>query len=315
MIKNVPKARFKSGFKDWKPSQLDDLSGKTYLITGGNSGIGLEAAKMLGAAGGDIIIACRNPNKAADAQKEIEQVSKGKVETLSLDLADLSSVRKAAEEMHQRVDKIDALINNAGIMQTPEQRTADGMEMQLGTNHMGHFLWTGLMFDLVEAAEGRIVVVSSVAHKFGKINFKDLMSEKSYSSTMAYCQSKLANIIFAMDLDRRLKEKNSKVEAFACHPGYSATNLQSTGPAGILNGVYKVLNAVVAQSMYKGAIPTVLCAAGKEAKAGGYYGPQGIAEGRGRVSDAQVAPSALDEQVAERLWKESEKYVDLSWQP
>lgn len=309
----MSKKRFNSGFKDWKPSQLADLSGKVYVITGGNSGIGLEAAKMLAAAGGDIIIACRNPDKAKHAQSEIAKMSKAKVETLTLDLASLTSVRKAAEELRSRVSKIDGLINNAGIMQTPEQRTVDGLEMQLGTNHMGHFLWTALLFDLVEAASGRIVVVSSVAHKFGKINFNDLMSEKSYSATMAYCQSKLANLTFAMDLDKKLKAKNSTVSVYACHPGYSATNLQSTGPAGILNSIYKVLNAVVAQPMYNGAIPTVLCAAGQEAKPGAYYGPQHFGEARGPVSDAEVYPKALDKNIAEQLWQASEKYVNFKW--
>jgi len=309
----MSKKLYDSGFKDWKPTQLPNLSGKTYVISGGNSGIGLEAAKMLGKAGGDIIIACRNPEKALNAQSEIAKVSKGKVETLQLDLASLESVRNAAAELHTRVSKIDALINNAGIMQTPEQRTTDGLEMQLGTNHMGHFLWTALLFDLVEKASGRIVIVSSVAHKFGSINFNDLMSEKSYSASMAYCQSKLANLIFAMDLDRKLKAKNSSVSVYACHPGYSATNLQSTGPAAVLSSIYKVLNLVVAQPQYNGALPTVLCAAGKEAIAGGYYGPQNLGEARGRVSDAVVSNKALDKITAEKLWKVSEKYVNQEW--
>lgn len=309
----MSKKLYNSGFKDWKPSQLPDLAGKTYVITGGNSGIGLDAAKMLGKAGGNIVIACRNTEKALKAQSEIATISKGKVETVTLDLASLDSVRKGAEELRSRISKIDGLINNAGIMQTPEQRTADGLEMQLGTNHIGHFLWTALLFDLVEAASGRIVIVSSVAHKFGKINFNDLMSEKSYSPSLAYCQSKLANLIFAMDLDRKLKVKKSSVSVYACHPGYSATNLQSTGPAALLSGIYKVLNIAVAQAQYNGAIPTVLCAAGKEAKAGGYYGPQNIGETRGRISDAIVSNKALDKTTAEKLWKASEKYVNKEW--
>jgi NAD(P)-dependent dehydrogenase (short-subunit alcohol dehydrogenase family) len=198
-------------------------------------------------------------------------------------------------------------------MQTPKQKTKDGFEMQLGTNHMGHFLWTALNFELVEAAEGRIVTVSSVAHKFGKINFTDLMSEKSYSPTTAYCQSKLANLVFAMDLDKKLQGKNSKVKSIACHPGYSATNLQSTGPTGAFNLSYKLLNKIVAQPMKNGALPTVLAAAGNEAKAGGYYGPQLLGEARGRVSDAVVMDKALDENTATRLWQESEKYVGMEW--
>ena len=309
------KRRHNSGFKSWKPSQLDDLSGKLYVITGANSGIGLEAAKMLAEAGGDVIMACRNPDKASSAKKDVKAKAKGSVETLQLDLASMDSVRRAAEELKGKVSKIDALVNNAGIMQTPEQKTADGFEMQLGTNHLGHFLWTGLLFDLVEAAEGRVVTVSSVAHKFGKINFEDLMSRKRYSATDAYCQSKLANLVFAMDLQNKLSQKNSKVISVACHPGYSATNLQSTGPTGVFNAAYKLLNAVVAQPMYFGAIPTVLCAAGNEALPGAYYGPQSMGEARGRVSDAVVMDKALDKTTAEKLWQESEKLVGLSWAP
>lgn len=307
------KKRFDSGFSDWHPSQLPDLSGKTYVITGANSGIGFEAARMLSEAGGDVIIACRNQSKALEAKSQLEKTAKGKIDIISLDLASMSSIRSAADELRKGITKIDALINNAGIMQTPHLLTADGFEMQFGTNHLGHFLWTSLLFDLVGKAEGRVVTVSSVAHKFGKINFSDLMSELSYSPTDAYCQSKLANLMFAMDLHRKLQAKHSKVSSIACHPGYSATNLQSTGPEGFFKLTYKVLNKVVAQSMKKGAIPTVLAAAGNEAKAGGYYGPQAFSEARGRVSDARVMPKALDEQQASRLWKESEQLTGISW--
>lgn len=304
---------FDSGFRDWTPDQLPDLSGKRYVITGGNSGIGLEAAKMLAGAGGDIVIACRNADKAAIASEEIDAAGPGKTETVSLDLADLSSVRAAAKDLRKRFKKIDGLINNAGIMQTPAQTTKDGFEMQIGTNHLGHFLWTGLLFDRVEAAAGRIVVVASIAHKMGKLNFDDFMSEKNYSPTRAYCQSKLANLVFALELDRRLKAKNSAVSCFACHPGYSDTKLQSTGPGAMLKGMYKFLNAVVAQPAYNGAIPTVLCAAGQEAKAGGYYGPQAMREARGRVSDAFVAGRALNQSDASRLWHKSEELVGYVW--
>lgn len=306
--------RFNSGFSDWKASQLPDLTGKHFVITGGNSGIGFEAARMLGEAGADVTIACRNEQKAQAAKSELELTSKGKVFTLALDLASLDSVRLAAAELKTRLSKIDGLINNAGIMQTPYLKTADGFEMQIGTNHLGHFLWTSLLFDCVEAAEGRIVTVSSVMHKYGKIKFNDLMSENSYSATMAYCQSKLANLMFAMELDRRLQAKNSKVQSIACHPGYAATNLQSTGPTALLGAVYKVFNAVVAQPMKNGALPTVLAAAGKEAKAGGYYGPQMFSEARGRVSDAVVMDTALDTNNAGKLWQESEALVRQAFQ-
>ncbi|MEM8786555.1 MAG: SDR family NAD(P)-dependent oxidoreductase, partial [Pseudomonadota bacterium] len=176
----MPKKIVDSGFRDWKVDRLPDLTGKTYLITGGNSGIGFEAAKYLGQAGGNILIAARNPEKAGRAVEALKPLVKGSVEQVRLDLADLSSVRAAAEETRTRTSQLDALINNAGIMQTPKQQTADGFEMQIGTNHLGHFLLNGLLFDLVAGAAGRIVTVSSIAHKFGRMYLDDLMMTKNY---------------------------------------------------------------------------------------------------------------------------------------
>lgn len=302
-----------SGFSNWKPDRLPSISGKTYLITGGNSGIGFEAAKMLAKAGGKIIIASRNAEKAAAAARAIAEIGAAEPETLSLDLSDLSSVRAAANEARDRFPRLDALVNNAGIMQTPQTTTTDGFELQLATNHLGHFLFAGLLLNCVEAAAGRIVVVSSIVHHQGAIEFDDLMLTKSYTPTRAYCQSKLANLLFALELDRRLKARNSPAMAVACHPGYSATNLQSTGPGSLFRAVYVLSNAVLAQSAQSGAIPTVLAAAGEEAKAGGYYGPNGMGEMRGPVSDATVSKAAQDEQAAARLWRESERLVEFEW--
>ena len=228
--------------KRWTPEQLPDLAGRRYLITGGNSGIGLEAAKILAAAGANIVIACRNPAKADVAVAAIDHEGPGEVASIALDLSDLASVRKAAAAVKKQYTSLDGLVNNAGIMQTPETRTTDGFELQLGTNHLGHFLFAGLLFDLVEAAQGRIAVVSSIAHKLGKMNFDDLMLERGYTPSKAYGQSKLANLLFAQELARRLERADSPVMATACHPGYSATNLQSTGPEGPLVSIYGVLN-------------------------------------------------------------------------
>jgi NAD(P)-dependent dehydrogenase (short-subunit alcohol dehydrogenase family) len=299
--------------RNWTPDRLPSLDGKIYLITGGNSGIGLEAARMLAEAGGDIIIACRNEQKAAEAAADIDACGSGAVHTVALDLSSLASVRVASDEIHQRWDRLDALINNAGIMQPPQTYTEDGFELQFGTNHLGHFLLAGLLYDLVEKAEGRIVVVSSIAHRLGRINFDDLMGKKKFNTSLAYGQSKLANLMFALELDRRLKAAGSPVNAIACHPGYSATALQSTGPEGAFNLLYKVLNPLVAQPAYNGAIPTVLAAAGEEAVAGRYYGPQRFGEARGPVGDARIKRHARDQKVAKRLWEESERLVDFSW--
>ena len=298
-----------SGFKDWSPRQLPDLTGRTYVITGGNSGIGLEAARMLGEAGGDLVLACRSVDKAQAAKAALAGRARGRVDVVQLDLSDLASVRRAAEEVARVNDRIDGLINNAGIMQTPQMKTKDGFELQLGTNHLGHFLWTSRLIDRVEAAAGRVVVVASIAHKFGRVDLDDLMLEKGYTPTRSYARTKLANLMFALELDRRLEDAGCKAVCIACHPGYSRTNLQSTGPTGLFNLVYKMTNPLLAQSSKAGAIPTVLAAAGTEARRGAYYGPQKMSEARGRVSEALVADHALDRGVWAGLWAASEALV------
>ncbi|WP_174234476.1 oxidoreductase [Sulfitobacter sp. SK012] len=302
-----------SGFSGWTADRLPDLAGKLYVITGGNSGIGFEAAKHLGRAGADVVLACRSVAKADDAAKELQGQIRGKVDVVQLNLSDLSSVRAAADELRAKYNKIDALINNAGVMQTPKQQTADGFEMQLGTNHLGHFLLSGLLIDLVEAAAGRVVTLSSIAHLSGEIRFDDLMGEKSYSPISAYTQSKGANLMFALELDRRLQASGKKAVSIGCHPGYTNTNLQSTGPTGFFNFLYKITNPIFAQSGPEGALPTVLAAAGTEAKRGGYYGPQKMAETRGAVGDAKVAAYILNQEAAKRLWIESERLVGYQW--
>ncbi|MEO1079454.1 MAG: SDR family oxidoreductase [Pseudomonadota bacterium] len=298
---------------NWTPDKLPDLSGRRYLITGGNSGIGLEAAKILARKGADILIACRNPSKAETAAGEIDTAGRGSTDSVALDLSSLASVRAAAAEVRSRYESLDGLVNNAGIMQSPQTRTEDGFELQLATNHLGHFLLSRLLFDLVERASGRITVVSSIAHKFGRINLRDLMSEESYDPTRAYGQSKLANMLFAQELSRRLEAANSPVMVNACHPGYSNTNLQSTGPEGFLVALYGVLNRVWAQSSYKGAIPTVLAVAGEEAESGGYYGPVKFMDSLGPVGNARIAGRSRSRKTAAELWSRSEELVGETW--
>ena len=312
----MPKKIMNSGFENWTPSQLPNLEGRTFVITGANSGIGYEAAKYLGDAGGDIVMVCRSVDKAQIAKNELLKSVKGQVDIIQMDLTDLSSVRKAAEEVRKKYNKIDGLINNAGIMMTPQQKTIEGFDLQMGANHLGHFLWTGLLIDLVEAADGRVVVVSSLVHKMhkkGGFDFDDFMSDDKYDPMKAYTQSKLANLMFAFDLDRRLKNAGSNVVCIACHPGYTDTNLQSTGPRGFMKAILAVMNKLMAQKTTAGSIPTVLAAAGKEAQRGGYYGPQDSSEYRGRVSDASVADYALDEAAQQKLWKMSEQFVNFKW--
>ena len=305
------------GVRNWTPDRLPDLSGKLYVITGGNSGIGLDAARILAAKNADVVIAGRDRTKVDTAVADITPRGNGAKSGIILDLASLGSIRDAAAEIRQSHDKIDALVNNAGIMQTPQLQTKDGFELQLGTNHLGHFYWTGLLIDLVIKADGRVTTVSSIAHKFGQIHLDDLMLTDNYRPETAYGQSKLANIMFAIELDRRIKKAGASILSTCCHPGYSATNLQFTGPTGLFKFLYAILNPLLAQSSYKGSIPTVLAAAGTEAESGGYYGPRGFLEAGGRVSDATVHSKALDEDIAHRLWEETEnllnfKFPDLS---
>lgn len=295
--------------KRWTPDRLPPLDGRTYVITGGNSGIGFEAARMLGKAGGHIVIAARSPDKAAEAQSRLLRLGITAVDVVRLDLSSLASVREAADEVRGRFDGIHGLINNAGIMQTPETRTVDGYELQFATNHLGHFLWTSRLMDVVDAAKGRVVTVSSIAHKYGHIDLDDLMTEKNYTPTRAYAQSKLANMMFAFELDRRLEEAGANAISICCHPGYSNTNLQSTGPRGLLNAAYKVLNPLLAQGADKGAIPTVLSAAGAEAQRGHYYGPTGFFDAIGPVGDSNIAKHALDREVWRKLWDATEELV------
>ncbi|XXK31166.1 oxidoreductase [Rhodobacteraceae bacterium nBUS_24] len=302
-----------SGFSDWKPSQLPDLSTKTYVITGSNSGIGFEAARLLGERSAKIIMACRSINKGEKARDKLKETCTGDVDLVQIDLSDLSSVRKGADEIRARANSIDGLVNNAGIMMTPQEKTVDGFDLQMGANHLGHFLLTGLLLDKVEAANGRIVVLSSIAHKGGALDLDDFMSDRKYSPTRAYTQSKLANLMFAFELDRRLQAAGSKAICIACHPGYTDTNLQSTGPTGFLKVFWSTMNKLAAQGLEAGATPTVLAAAGKEAKRGAYYGPGRFGDTRGSISDANVSGHALDQDKQKRLWEKSETLVGFEW--
>ncbi len=298
---------------NWTPERLSSLAGKTYAITGGNSGLGLEAAKILTSKGARVVITSRSEAKAQGAIAEIEENHSGAdVGHVLLDLADPESVAAAAAAIIEACPKLDAIINNAGVMQPPLRRTEEGFELQMATNHIGHFRLNAALIEHLELSGGRVVSVSSVAHKFGAIDFDDLMSEKSYDATARYSQSKLANIMYAFELQRRLKARGSSVSAIACHPGYAATNLQSTGVgmeggSGFFKALYKVTNAVMAQSAERGAYPLVLAAAWDEAKPGAYYGPTKMGQARGPVGESFVAKVAMDEDVAGRLWDVTEE--------
>lgn len=305
------------GAPGWTVERLPDLAAKTFVITGGNSGIGFEAARVLGERGGAVVILCRDMKRADIAVGQLRRKAPAAQFTSApLDLSDLASVRAAADALKSRLPAIDALILNAGIMMIPTRTvTADGFETQFGVNHLGHFALAALLADKVEAAPaGRFVSVASIAHKFARgFRWDDLMFERGYASGRAYAQSKLADLVFALELNRRLVAGGHKARAYACHPGYSATNLQSTGPGRFAAATMAPFNRYLAQSAAAGAVPTVLCAAGVEAEPGGYYGPTAQFEMKGPVGGARMTRYTRDEEAARKLWDISEKLTGVRW--
>lgn len=294
---------------NWKLEDIPDLSGQTVLITGANSGLGLQAAKVLSGHGAHVVMACRNEEKGRDAMDLIRaEYPKADLALMQVDLADLASVRCFADAFRERYDQLDVLFNNAGLMAPPLQRTRDGFEIQFGTNHLAHFLLTGLLLDRLEAAGApRIVVLSSFAHRMGDIYFDNLHAQKGYSRWKFYGQSKLANLVFALELDRRLRERDSKIKVVPVHPGYSATGLQRTVVGGGL------FNALVAQPQDKGALPGIFAATSELAESGQYYGPNGPMELRGVPAEASMRKRALDRDLAARLWSVSEQLTDIQY--
>src|SRR5208282_4044606 len=268
--------------KNWTADDLPDLSGKTIVVTGGNSGISYEAAIQFARKRGRVVLACRNMEKAHTAAAAIAALAPGApVEAMALDLSSLASVRGFADAFKGRNRMLHVLCNNAGVMALPYCRTADGFEMQFGTNHLGHFALTGLLLDRLLAADGaRVVTVSSSAHRMGQIRFDDLQWEHGYRKWRAYGQSKLANLLFAFELQRRIEAAGAKLISVACHPGYAATNLQAMGPrmsgSAMMETIWGLLNRLFAQSAAMGALPTLHAATAPGLRGGEYIGPDGF---------------------------------------
>lgn len=285
-----------TGFTDGNvPSQ----QGKCFIVTGANTGIGFEAAQVLAARGARVLLACRDKAKTDTAMGQIRQAVPGAdVAFLPLDLAALASIRRAAELAAQE-PRIDVLINNAGVMYPPLTRTAEGFELQFGVNHLGGFALSALLLPrLAETPGSRIVVTSSLAQHRGNIVWDDLNAEKGYSRTQRYCDSKLANMLFLFELDRRLRAAGSPVTALGCHPGIAATELmRHSGPFRIFTPLFGLLFNTAAM----GAWPALQAATGP-VKAGRYYGPQGMGEMRGPSGEASRAKRAQDPELARRLW-------------
>lgn len=307
----------------WYDQNLTSQSGKTIIITGANSGIGYEAAKTLAKAGAEIIMACRNVEKAETAVDEmLSEVPQAKLQISELNLASLKSVKKFVKDFKAKYKKLDVLINNAGVMAIPRTETEDGFEMQLGVNHLGHFALTGQLIDLIlKTKDSRIVNVASIAHKSGKFDWSDLMSEKKYGRFSTYARSKLANLLFTIKLQQKLNQVKENVKAIAVHPGYSATNLQfqmvdfaeSGFVKGIMSGFSGFMNSLIAQSAEMGSLPAVYAAVSDQVKGGSYYGPVGFNEMRGFPEENKYNPDIVKQEDANKLWVESEKLTGVKF--
>ena len=305
--------------KPWTADDIPALGGKTVVVTGGNSGIGFEAARQMARKGAHVILACRDTGRAADALEQIRTLHpSASVEAMQLDLASLESVHRFARDFAAKSVPLDVLCNNAGVMAIPRRTTAEGFEMQIGTNHLGHFALTGLLLEpLLAAPAARVVNVSSTAHKPGRIDFDDLQGEKSYRKWMAYAQSKLANLLFTYELQRRLEAAGARAVSVACHPGYSATNLQAVGPqmsgSRIAARLMDLGNRFFSQPAAMGALPTLYAATSPDARGGDYIGPDGFMENYGHPRKTRSTARSHDRAVAMRLWEVSEQLTSVRY--
>jgi NAD(P)-dependent dehydrogenase (short-subunit alcohol dehydrogenase family) len=286
--------------KGFTAADVPDQTGKCVLVTGANTGLGFEVARVLAARGARVLLACRSEDKARAAMARIrEETSSADLAFLPLDQADLHSIRSAAE-LAAKAPRLDVLINNAGVMFPPLTRTAQGFELQFGVNHLGTFALTGLLLaKLAESPGSRVVVTASLAHKGGNIDFGDLRAEKSYNRMKCYSDSKLANMLHFTELDRRLRAAGLPVSAMGCHPGVAATELGRH--MGALN-VLMPLTALMVNSAKQGAYPTLQAACDPAAVSGEYFGPQGFFEARGASGKASRTKRSQSEDLCQRLW-------------
>lgn len=301
----------------WTLADMPDLTGKVMVVTGGNSGLGYAAVKAFAGNGAEVILACRNLEKGEEAKNKIlKSGPKGKISAMQLDLSDLSSVNSFVATYKKAYQKLDILLNNAGIMMTPYFTTKDGFEGQLGVNHLGHFALTGLLMDVILKTQGsRVVNVSSLAHKRGDMDFDNLQFEggKGYSKIKSYGRSKLANLLFTYELQRKLEAAKNDTIAVAAHPGAAATNL---GRYVVADWLFKILNPIASlfiQDKYMGALPEIRASVDPQVKGGEYYGPDGKNEAKGYPVKVESNKASHNREDAEKLWKESERLTGVEF--
>jgi len=297
--------------KKWDSNDIPDQKGKVAIVTGSSSGIGYETARVLANKNAEVIMAVRNLQKGNAALDKIKAgYQDADIKVMELDLASLESIRRFAEDFNKNFFRLDLLINNAGVMMPPYSKTADGFELQFGTNHLGHFALTGLLMDLIINTENsRVVNVSSTSHKSGKIDFDDLDWEKrTYKKMRAYGDSKIANIYFTYELQRKLERAGSNTIAVASHPGWTGTELQRHV------GFVHFLNRFFAQRIEMGALPTLYAAIAPDVKGGDYYGPAGWLEMRGYPKKVESNKLSHDEEISKKLWDLSEELTGIKWQ-
>ena len=307
------------GPNGWTPERLGSLAGKTYVITGGNAGAGFQACRILLSKGAKVVMLNRSIEKSTTAAKDLKDEFglEADISFVRMDLSEIASVRIAAEEVLSRVPRIDALICNAAIAQVPTKRlTVDGFESQLGTNHYGHFVLCGMLFKRIEETEGRIVVVASLGYNMGikTIQFEDMNWDKNYSPNPVYSQSKLAQMMFAYELQDRIKATNKNVAVYVCHPGSSATSLITTSGSRFMRFIFWLMTKTpMVQTAEQGAYPEVMCATEDGLEGRALYGPTGRMEFVGPVGKGTLNAHAYDKATIERLWDVSEKATGFTW--
>ncbi|MEU7581430.1 oxidoreductase [Streptomyces sp. NPDC041068] len=298
----------------WTTDQIPDQTDRVFVVTGANSGLGLATTRALARRGGLVILAVRDEEKGRRAVAGITaEQPDARLEVRRIDLADLASVRAFADGVCADHARLDVLINNAGVMAPPRSLSAQGHELQFAANHLGHFALTGLLLDLLSAGlDSRVVTVSSVNHRQGRLFFDDLDGERGYKAMTFYNQSKLANAVFGHELHRRLTEAGSGVRSVLAHPGYTATNLQLNGPIGLWRVVFgRIGNPLFAQSADAGAQSQLYAATDPGVRGGEFIGPDGMAELRGGPKRVELSPAAADEETGRRLWEVSEERTDV----